>query len=257
MNVVDRPNLLPLHGDPLGSSRPSCRRIHPIMNDQVEKAPTSSLPRGVVDFDINPLTSQDISSSSSSSADDSADEFLVDDYVHPIVNDQVEEPPISSLCRDPVDFDIDPLASQDLSSSSSSSADEFLVDDDYSASSSSDDDGRDSTQAVKLAHTANAAAVAVGGAQVFETTSQCDDNNKRDAAEPRTRTTTQVSTTTTAATAAAATASKRDRSDPPHRLPGKWGRRPWSGNVATESKKGPENPQKPSLITRESERVEL
>ena len=224
------------------------------MNDQVEKAPTSSLPRGVVDFDINPLTSQDLSSSSSSSAD----EFLVDDYVHPIVNDQVEEPPISSLCRDP-DFDIDPLASQDLSSSSSSSADEFLVDDDYSASSSSDDDGRDSTQAVKLAHTANAAAVAVGGAQVFETASQCDDNNKRDAAEePRTRTTTQVSTTTTAAAAAAAaTASKRDRSDPPHRLPRKWGRRPGSGNIATESKKGPEKPQKPSLITRESERVEL
>ena len=220
------------------------------MNDQVERAPTSSLPRGVVDFDINPLTSQDLSSSSSSSAD----EFLVDDYVHPIVNDQVEEPPISSLCQDPVDFDINPLTSQDLSSSSSS-ADEFLVDDDYSASNSSDDDGRDSTQAVKLAHTANAAAVAVGGAQVFETTSQCDDNNKRDAAEPRTRTTTQVSTTTTAATAAAA--SKRDRSDPPHRLPGKWGRRTWSGNVATESKKGPEKPQKPSLITRESERVQL
>ena len=172
----------------LGSYRPFCRRIHPIMNNQVEERPTSSLPRG------------------------------------------------------PVDFDMDPLTSQDISSSSSSSADEFLVDDDYSARSSSssnscsttadaDDDGRDSTPAVKkLAHTT----AAVGGAEVLDIASQGDHDKERVTTkeeEPRTRTTTQVSASssssspsnhTTTNSSAASAAAKLDRYYPPHRWPGKW-----------------------------------
>ena len=164
------------------------------------------------------------------------------------MNNQVEERPTSSLPRGPVDFDMDPLTSQDISSSSSSSsADEFLVDDDYSARSSSSssnscsttaddaDDGRDSTQAVKLAHTDNVAAV--GGAEVLDIASQGDDHdNKQERVttkeeELRTRSTTQVSASssssspsnhTTTTTTAAAAAAKLDRYYPPHRWPGKW-----------------------------------